>query len=118
LVDSKPQRLHCPSCNDTYTVPQNGSIRPYKETKCPLDDFELIMWTQGLKGKTMVFCPYCYMNPPFPGMWRQVGCANCLHPSCPQSRAVNAVDACSDCAEGVLVLDDSHSPRFRLLCNR
>ncbi|BHF63364.1 DNA topoisomerase 3-beta-1 [Sparganum proliferum] len=118
LVDSKPQRLHCPACNDTYTVPQNGSIRPYKEIKCPLDDFELVLWTQGLKGKTMVFCPYCYMNPPFRGMWRQVGCTNCLHPSCPQSPAVNAVDACSDCSQGVLVLDDSHSPRYRLLCNR
>nr|VZI46928.1 unnamed protein product [Spirometra erinaceieuropaei] len=118
LADSKPQRLHCPACNDTYTIPQNGSVRPYKETKCPLDDFELVLWTQGLKGKTMVFCPYCYMNPPFRGMWRQVGCANCLHPSCPQSPAVNAVDACSDCSQGVLVLDDSHSPRYRLLCNR
>lgn len=51
LVESRPLRLHCPFCSDTYSVPQNGSIRPYKETKCPLDDFELVLWTQGAKGK-------------------------------------------------------------------
>ena len=51
LVESQPQRLHCPVCADTYSVPQGGSIRPYKETKCPLDDFELVLWTQGAKGK-------------------------------------------------------------------
>lgn len=54
LVESLPHRLHCPFCADTYSVPQNGSIRPYKETKCPLDDFELILWTQGAKGKVEI----------------------------------------------------------------
>lgn len=51
LIESKPQRLHCPVCSDTYSIPQNGSIRPYKETKCPIDDFELVLWSQGAKGK-------------------------------------------------------------------
>ncbi|VDK31961.1 unnamed protein product [Taenia asiatica] len=117
LVDSKPQRLHCPVCSDTYAVPQNGSIRPYKETKCPLDDFELVLWTQGTKGKSMVFCPYCYINPPFPGQWRNTGCANCLHPTCTFSLAAKGVDACAECPQGTLVLDDSHAPKFRLCCN-
>nr|CDS23493.1 DNA topoisomerase 3 beta 1 [Echinococcus granulosus] len=118
LVDSKPQRLHCPVCSDTYAVPQNGSIRPYKETKCPLDDFELVLWTQGAKGKSMVFCPYCYINPPFPGQRRNTGCANCLHPTCTFSLAVNGVDACTECSQGTLVLDDAHAPKFRLCCNQ
>ncbi|VDD75726.1 unnamed protein product [Mesocestoides corti] len=118
LIDSKPQRLHCPACTDTYSIPQNGSVRPYKETKCPLDDFELVLWTQGVKGKSMIFCPYCYTNPPFPGQWRNVGCANCLHPSCQYSLAVNGVDACTECAKGTLVLDDAHAPKYRLCCNR
>ncbi|VUZ53848.1 unnamed protein product, partial [Hymenolepis diminuta] len=117
LVESLPHRLHCPFCADTYSVPQNGSIRPYKETKCPLDDFELILWTQGAKGKSMVFCPYCYTNPPFPGQWRNSGCANCPHPSCQFSLAINGVDACTECPRGTLVLDDAHAPKFRLCCN-
>ena len=53
LVSAKPSRLHCSSCDETYSLPQNGSIKLYKEIKCPLDDFELVLWTTGAKGKVM-----------------------------------------------------------------
>lgn len=51
FVQAKPCRLHCSSCDETYTLPQNGNIKLYKELKCPLDEFELVLWTTGLKGK-------------------------------------------------------------------
>ncbi|KAH7939584.1 hypothetical protein HPB52_014451 [Rhipicephalus sanguineus] len=51
LVASKPSRLHCVQCNDTHSIPQNGSVRTYRELKCPLDDFELLQWYGGTKGK-------------------------------------------------------------------
>lgn len=65
LIQTKPSRLHCSHCDETYNLPQNGNVRLYKELKCPLDDFELLHWTAGNKGKSYPFCPYCYNHPPF-----------------------------------------------------
>lgn len=64
-IQTKPSRMHCAHCNETYNLPQNGNIRIYKELKCPLDDFELLSWSTGARGKSYTFCPYCYNNPPF-----------------------------------------------------
>ena len=58
LVAAKPSRLHCSTCDETYNLPQNGNIKLYKELKCPLDDFELVLWTTGAKGKV---CTYIYI---------------------------------------------------------
>lgn len=69
LVEAKPKRLFCSTCDETYNVPQqNGSLKLHQELKCPLDDFELVYFSAGAKGKSFVFCPYCFSNPPFPGM--------------------------------------------------
>jgi DNA topoisomerase III len=69
LVEAKPKRLFCSTCDETYNVPQqNGSLKLHQELKCPLDEFELIYFTAGAKGKSFVFCPYCYSNPPFSEM--------------------------------------------------
>lgn len=66
LVETKPIRLHCVNCDETFAVPQNGIIREFHENRCPLDDYQLLMWSGGAKGKSFTFCPYCYNNPPFP----------------------------------------------------
>ena len=29
-IPSKPQRLYCKHCDETYSLPQNGSIKLYK----------------------------------------------------------------------------------------
>jgi len=64
LVEAKPKRLFCSTCDETYNVPQqNGSLKLHQELKCPLDDFELVYFSAGAKGKSFVFCPYCYSNP-------------------------------------------------------
>ena len=69
LVEAKPKRLFCSTCDETYSVPQtNGVLKLHQELKCPLDDFELVYFSAGAQGKSYVFCPYCYSNPPFPGM--------------------------------------------------
>jgi DNA topoisomerase-3 len=36
-IPLKPQRLYCNSCEETYSLPQNGTIKLYKELRCPLD---------------------------------------------------------------------------------
>lgn len=67
-LQAKPSRLHCSHCDETYSLPQNGAIKLYKELRCPLDDFELVLWTSGARGKSYPLCPYCFSNPPFRDM--------------------------------------------------
>jgi hypothetical protein len=65
LVASKPARLHCLNCDATYSLPAGGSFKLFNELKCPLDEFELLLWVGGPNGKGYPFCPYCYVFPPF-----------------------------------------------------
>ncbi|XP_053384624.1 LOW QUALITY PROTEIN: DNA topoisomerase 3-beta-1-like [Mercenaria mercenaria] len=118
FIQAKPSRLHCSSCDETYNVPQNGNIKLYKELKCPLDDFELVLWTTGAKGKTYPLCPYCFNNPPFKDMRKGQGCSECTHPTCQHSVAHTGVSECVECENGVLVLDVTSGPKWRMACNK
>ncbi|XP_050303621.1 DNA topoisomerase 3-beta-1 [Anthonomus grandis grandis] len=117
-IQAKPARLHCPQCDETYNLPQNGTIKLFRELKCPLDEFELLCWTTGNKGKSFVFCPYCYNNPPFNDMRKANGCNSCTHPTCQYGLNTNGVINCAECEYGVLVLDPSSGPKWKLGCNR
>nr|CAH7748475.1 unnamed protein product [Callosobruchus chinensis] len=117
-IQAKPMRLHCSQCDETYGMPQTGNIKLFRELKCPLDDFELLCWTMGNKGRSYVFCPYCYNNPPFKDMKKESGCNSCLHPTCPYSLHTNGVCNCAECDYGVMVLDPSSGPKWKLGCNR
>jgi DNA topoisomerase-3 len=67
-IHLNPQRLYCPSCEETYALPSGGTIKLYKELKCPLDKFELVYFSLGntatAQGKGYPLCPYCYNHPP------------------------------------------------------
>ncbi|KAK5643331.1 hypothetical protein RI129_007176 [Pyrocoelia pectoralis] len=115
LIPAKPVRLHCTHCDETYNLPQNGIIKIYKELKCPLDDFELLTWSSGAKGKSYTFCPYCFNYPPFRDMKKGFGCNTCTHPTCPHSLNTNGVSNCVECDGGVLVLDLSSAPKWKLV---
>jgi DNA topoisomerase III len=117
-IQQKPARLHCSHCDETYALPIGGIARVYRELKCPLDDFELLAWSNGNKGRSFPFCPYCYNNPPFNDMTRASGCNNCTHPTCQHSLTNLGVSSCIECEEGVLVLDCTSSPKnWKLGCN-
>lgn len=118
LIIAKPSRLHCSHCDETYNLPQNGNIRIYKELKCPLDDFELVTWSTGNKGRSYPLCPYCYNQPAFRDMKKHSGCNLCLHPTCPQGFYVNGIASCLQCDNGVLVLDPSSGPKWKVGCNK
>lgn len=64
-IESPPARLCCTHCGDTYNLP-NGMVKVYKELKCPLDEFELLAFSNGNNGKSYSLCPYCYNHTPFP----------------------------------------------------
>ena len=119
LVEAKPKRLFCSTCDETYNVPQqNGSLKLHQELKCPLDDFELVYFSAGAKGKSFVFCPYCYSNPPFPGMSGGSNCSSCTHPTCLHGVNSLGVSSCVECDMGVLVLDPASIPKWKLVCNK
>ncbi|EAT36302.1 AAEL011603-PA [Aedes aegypti] len=117
-IQTKPARLHCSQCDETYTMPTKGIVRVYRELKCPLDDFELLAWSNGAKGKSYPLCPYCYNYPPFRDMPKNSGCNSCPHPTCAHSLSSLGVSSCIECDRGVLVLDCTMSPKsWRLVCN-
>jgi len=117
-IMAKPTRLYCQSCDETFALPQNGTIKLYQELKCPLDDFELLNCSAGAKGKSYVFCPYCFSNPPFPDMKKGfASCNTCTHPTCVHSQNSLGVSNCVEC-EGVLVLDPCSKPKWKLGCSK
>lgn len=115
-IQTKPARLHCRNCDDTYSLPPGGTVHVYRELKCPLDDFELLAYSSGAKGKSYPLCPYCFNNPPFSDMARNGGCNNCMHPTCQHSLANLGVCKCDDCERGVMVLDLTSAPKTHKLC--
>lgn len=118
LIQAKPMRLYCPSCDEMFSVPQNGNIKIYKELRCPLDDYELLYCTTTIQGKGFILCPYCYNNPPFKDMKKTNGCNECTHPSCPYSLAQTGISSCSQCDNGILVLDLNSAPKWKIVCNK
>lgn len=119
-IMAKPTRLYCQNCDETLVLPQTGNIKLYQELKCPLDDFELLNCSAGAKGKSFVFCPYCYVNPPFPQDMKKgsASCNTCTHPTCGHGQNSLGVSNCVECEAGILVLDPSSMPKWKLGCNR
>ncbi|KAI8330027.1 DNA topoisomerase [Blakeslea trispora] len=119
----KPNRLHCATCDETYSLPLNGHIKLYKELTCPLDDFELVLYSTGSKGTGYPICPCCYNNPPFENFQKGMACNHCPHPTCQHSMVTNAVCPCpeneneKDPCQGSLILDATSAPRWKLSCN-
>lgn len=120
-------------CAETYTN-KCFHFQLYKELACPLDGFELLIFSMaGPDGKTFPLCPYCYNSPPFEGIDKLFGtlklgnsgkigkgagmpCFLCPHPTCPHSLITQGVCACPECS-GTLVLDPVSAPKWRLCCN-
>ncbi|XP_043967800.1 DNA topoisomerase 3-beta-1 isoform X2 [Gambusia affinis] len=117
-IQAKPSRLHCSHCDETYSLPQNGAIKLYKELRCPLDDFELVLWTSGARGKSYPLCPYCFSHPPFRDMKKGMGCNECTHPTCQHSLNALGIGQCVECDSGILVLDPTSGPKWRMACNK
>ncbi|KAF5192263.1 Dna topoisomerase 3-beta [Thalictrum thalictroides] len=133
-ISTQPSRLYCGTCEEVYNLPQKGTIKLYKELVCPLDNFELLIYSlAGPEGKSFPLCPYCYNNPPFEGIDTLFGnnktsssgmigkgvgmpCFLCPHPTCQHSLIAQGVCACPECS-GTLVLDPVSGPKWRLYCN-
>lgn len=125
LIASRPSRLYCPGCEEVYAVPQGGTIKLYKELTCPLDGFQLVLFSLGgADGKTTPLCPFCYNHPPFEdavitGDKSNGGmpCTTCSHPTCQHSPARKGISSCPACEGGTLVLDPLSAPTWRIDCS-
>lgn len=126
LIATRPSRMYCPTCEDLWNMPQGGSIKLYKELSCPLDGYQLVLFSLGgTDGKTYPLCPYCYNNPPFEdahllGDKTNGGmpCSTCTHPTCRHSPSRQGVMGCPDeSCSGTLVLDPVGAPSWRLDCS-
>lgn len=55
-ISARPQRLYCPTCEDVYSLPQGGSVKQYKGLECPLDGFELLLFSLTGAVRSSVLC--------------------------------------------------------------
>eukprot|EP00758_Cryptobia_borreli_P003669 Tbor_TRINITY_DN3901_c0_g1::TRINITY_DN3901_c0_g1_i1::g.824::m.824/K03165/TOP3; DNA topoisomerase III len=117
-ISTRPQRLYCQHCEVTYNLPQGGTIKPYGQFTCPLDNFELVIChIEG--GKSLPICPYCYNNPPFDGFGgKAMSCADCKQPTCRHSLATNYVcDCVDDNCKGCMVFEPGSTGKWKVSCN-
>lgn len=114
LIETKPERLVCAICNDTYNLPANGNIKTYKEVQCPLDYFDLLYYSGA---KSFIFCPNCYNDPPFEDMNKLSGCFKCSNEFCDYSMIRNTFGSCYACNfNGLLTLDRGSAPNWKIIC--
>ncbi|KAF7492312.1 DNA topoisomerase 3-beta-1 [Sarcoptes scabiei] len=116
LIETKPVRLICPACNETYNVPKDGTIKKFKEEKCPIDDFDLLYYNGN---KMFIFCPNCYNDPPFEDMLKQSECFRCTNDSCQYSKRNNTLCQCLSCDyQGLLMLEQGSAPNWKFVCTK
>ena len=119
FISHKPMRLYCPTCEETYALPQNGSIKKYKELTCPIDEFELLLYITGKNpSKSVPLCPMCFNHPPFENMAQKSGCNTCPNAACKHSMVRNQMFDCPEPGcKGAVVLDANSRPHWKAACN-
>ena len=117
-IVQRPQRLYCNNCNQTFALPQYGKIQTFKDERCPLDQFQLLLCETG--ENSFVFCPQCYNCPPYEDMAKASACTRCTDKNCPRSQNVARVAICRQCdGEGHVVMEDWAAPaRWRFVCTK
>ena len=48
-----PQRLVCTTCDEVHRLPPGGIVRQWSGHRCPLDNFELVLFDLGSASKTL-----------------------------------------------------------------
>lgn len=117
-INVKLIRLYCVQCDEIYSFLQNGSIKFYKELKCFLDEFELVLWFIGGKGKSILVCSYCYNYLFFFEMRKGMGCNQCIYSICFYFEASFGIVDCIECDDGSFVFDLILVFKWRFVCNK
>lgn len=109
----RPCRLYCPNCELTYKLPQNGTIRTFKEQRCPVDGFEIVLFKNDRV--SFVLCPMCFNDPPFEATKPGLTCLNCPKSDCPNNLYKTPVAGCPKC-ESDMILSDLNKPQWKIVC--
>ncbi|KAL7068520.1 DNA topoisomerase family protein [Cryptosporidium serpentis] len=119
ISNTNSPKLYCSFCEINLKLPNGGSLKLYKELKCPLDDYELLVFNSLRTKKNMILCPRCYNDPPFDSAIQNTPCKECPHPTCPHSYNSSFIMYCpvEKCKDGVLTLDLSSAPNWRIDCS-
>lgn len=59
---ARPPRLYNHQTEEVYRLPLGGTVKAYNGKCCPLDGFELCLFSMG--GRSYPLCPNCYNYPP------------------------------------------------------
>lgn len=127
LLSAPSPRLHDPRTEEVWPLPLGGAFKPYHERRCPLCDFELLLYVVSSRGgaasRTYPLCPYCYSRPPLEGGHDATAagrCSRCPHPEHHPIVDELALCACPETAGegGKLLLDPSGGPNWRLISSR
>lgn len=68
------------------------------------------------KGVTFLLCLHNFFF--FFFAYLGMGCNECTHPSCQHSLNSFGIGQCVECDSGVLVLDPTSGPKWRMACNK
>ena len=116
-IVQKHHKLFCRTCNKVLTLPQNGVVEAAEGILCPLDSFQLIIFTASNQVTSYMLCPWCSNNhSPFNNLGPRVTCNICPDESCGFSRMNNTLEDCSVCNQGHVVLNQLVGDRLSASC--
>ena len=125
LLTSPTPRLHDPRTEELWALPLGGTFKAFNERRCPLCDFELLLYTPSGRGKPRAYplCPHCYNEPPLPGGHDAATPGRCSRSPHPEGHPIVSelsVCACPETADqgGRLLLDPTGGPNWQLISSR
>jgi len=94
----------------------NGTVNIAGDHFCPLDGFQLLLFTSYNKITSFLICPMCSNKSPYPDVSSRLTCNLCPQQDCPYSSVNNDIGTCK-CNKGLLVLDQMIESNLTASCN-
>lgn len=117
LYVEKFHRLHCNNCNLNLTLPQNGKVEIAGDRCCPIDGFQLLVFTSFNQITSYLICPCCSNRSPHPEISARLTCNLCPEAECPYSSVNSELQDCNKCHQGKMILDQQVEDRLTASCN-
>ena len=117
LFADKFNKLHCGTCNFSLSLPQKGTKTIAEDQFCPLDNFQLVLFTAENKVTSYTLCPQCSNRSPFPEITTRLTCNVCPEAECAYSSVNNEFASCNACNAGLLIINRQVDNRLTASCN-
>lgn len=117
LFVSKFNKMKCDNCNLQLTLPMNGDVVIAGEHFCPLDNFQLLLFTSHNKVTSYTICPMCSNHAQYDQVPGKITCNLCPQADCVYSAVNNQIKECDSCKKGALVIDQMIGNTLTASCN-